>query len=380
MSPQIGSTIAFPDTRLRFGNGIELLTAEVERIFPSERDNFQALIAKIIDYDDLDQEAFEVSARQILAETLSDPLLIEMLLCPLMWYGNAQEKDMPFGAFSIMFRSIFLEGFARPLAGVRLILKNLVRRYRELGGELKLRSGVGHIHVENGRACGVVLEDGTEIAADRILSSAGWVETMRMCDDVRRTEDIQPGQLSFTEAIAVLDCKPASLGHRDTVVFYNDSDKFHWQKSDDLCDVRTGVICSPNNYLYDDSEANIDRNLPDGVLRVTSLANFGLWSDLSAEAYVAEKLRWFDRATKAAVRFVPDYRRHIIDHDFFTPTTIRRFTSHDNGAVYGAPAKRLDGSTDLENLFICGTDQGFVGIVGSIFSGISVANRHLLRN
>jgi phytoene dehydrogenase-like protein len=135
LSPQIGSSIAFPDVRLRFGNGIELLTAEIERAFPTQRDNFQSLIAKIIDYDDLDQEAFEISARQILNETISDPLLIEMLLCPLMWYGNAREGDMAFGSFSIMFRSIFLEGFGRPLAGVRLILKNLIRRYRELGGE-----------------------------------------------------------------------------------------------------------------------------------------------------------------------------------------------------------------------------------------------------
>ena len=380
LSPQIGSTITFPDVRLRFGNGIELLTAEVERAFPTQSDNFQSLIAKIIDYDDLDQEAFEISARQILSETISDPLLIEMLLCPLMWYGNAREGDMAFGSFSIMFRSIFLEGFGRPLAGVRLILKNLIRRYRELGGELKLRSGVDHIHVENGRAVGVVLEDGTEIAAGRILSSAGWVETMRLCDDVRRSDQLQPGQLSFTEAIAVLNCKPAALGHSDTVVFFNNSESFHWQKSEGLCDIRTGVICSPNNYKYDDSKADIDRNLPDGVMRVTSLANFDKWSGLSEESYVAEKQRWFDRATQAAVRFVPDYRAHIIENDFFTPTTIRRFTSHDNGAVYGSPSKLLDGKTELENLFICGTDQGFVGIVGSIFSGISIANQHLLRN
>ena len=66
-----------------------------------------------------------------------------MLFCPLMWYGNAREHDMDFGQFCIMFRSIFMEGFARPLAGVRLILKNLVRRFRELGGELRLRQGVG---------------------------------------------------------------------------------------------------------------------------------------------------------------------------------------------------------------------------------------------
>ena len=47
---------------------------------------------------------------------------------------------------------------------------------------------------------------------------------------------------------------------------------------------------------------------------------------------------------------------------------IVRFTGHDNGAVYGAPKKRLDGVTHLKNLFLCGTDQGFVGIIGTITS------------
>ena len=31
-----------------------------------------------------------------------------------MYYGSARQQDMDFNQFSIMFRSIFLEGFARP--------------------------------------------------------------------------------------------------------------------------------------------------------------------------------------------------------------------------------------------------------------------------
>jgi hypothetical protein len=85
-----------------------------------------------------------------------------------------------------------------------------------------------------------------------------------------------------------------------------------------------------------------------------------------------------DRLVESAVRFIPDYRNHVIDTDMFTPTTIRRFTWHDNGAVYGAPEKRLSGGTHLKNLYLCGTDQGFCGIIGAIFSGISMANQHCL--
>jgi phytoene dehydrogenase-like protein len=115
-------------------------------------------------------------------------------------------------------------------------------------------------------------------------------------------------------------------------------------------------------------------------MRVTAIANHDRWSKLGEDEYRLEKLCWYDRVVESAVRFVPDYRPRVIDTDMFTPRTIRRFTWHDNGAVYGAPQKRLDGTTHLKNLFICGTDQGYVGIIGTIMSGIAMANKHLLKN
>ena len=72
-------------------------------------------------------------------------------------------------------------------------------------------------------------------------------------------------------------------------------------------------------------------------------------------------------------------RSCVIETDMFTPTTIQRFTGHQGGAVYGVPKKRYDGKTHLDNLFICGTDQGFVGIIGTLVSGISIANKYLLK-
>jgi phytoene dehydrogenase-like protein len=309
-----------------------------------------------------------------LGELFDEPLLVEMLLCPLMWYGNAREQDMDWGQFCIMFRSIFLEGMARPFKGVRLILKHLVRRFRELGGELRLRSGVSRIRVEDGRAVGVVLDDGTELMARNILSSAGAVETLRLCDDQTVVEPARAGQMSFIETMSILNVQPRELGHDRTIVFYNDRPRFEWRKCDELVDLHTGVICSPNNFQYPPE----DGQLPEGVIRITAIANFDRWSALSEDQYRLEKLRWFDRTAAAAVRFMPDFRGHIVDTDMFTPLTIRRFTWHDNGAVYGAPEKRFDGSTHLGNLFLCGTDQGYVGIIGSIVSGIAMANRHCL--
>lgn len=377
LAPQFGSTIAFPGVALRFNNQLDLLRSEIAKNFPSQRDPFEKLLSKLIDYDDLKQEDFDVSSRKVLSEIITDPLLVEMILCPLMWYGNAREDDMDFGQFCIMFRSIFLEGFSRPFKGVRLILKHLVRRFRELGGELKLRSGVSRIHVEGDQVRGIVLDNGQELEARRVLSSAGVVETMRLCDD--RTEQVvaKAGELSFIESISVLDRQPKEIGCDQTIVFFNDSEKFHWKRPHgSLVDVRTGVICSPNNYAYSPDDGKLD----EGYMRLTTLADHDAWSNLNEEQYAREKLRCYDASVASAVRFVPDFRRNVIDTDVFTPKTIRRFTWHDNGAVYGAPRKQLDGTTHLKNLFLCGTDQGFVGIVGAIVSGISMANMHCLRS
>jgi phytoene dehydrogenase-like protein len=377
LAPQLGSRIAFPGMNLRFNNDLELLKSEIADVFPSQIDAFGRLLDRIVDYDDLDQATFDLSTRTILNELIGDPLLIEMLLCPLMWYGNAREHDMDFGQFCIMFRSIYMEGFARPFRGVRLILKNLVKRYRSLGGELKLRHGVARIKVDNGRAIGVVLDDGTEIEGKRILSSAGRLETLRVCEDVSEVDPRQAGQLTFIESISILDRQPRELGCDETIVFYNDSERFHWQRpANSMCDLRTGVICSPNNYDYADGEGQ----LAEGVMRITTIADFERWRALDEAEYRLAKMEWYDRSVESAVRFVPDFRNHVIDTDLFTPTTIRRFTWHDNGAVYGAPDKKLDGTTHLENLFLCGTDQGFVGIIGSLVSGISMANQHCLKD
>ena len=372
ISPQIGSEIAFPDARLRFDNDAGTLRDEVAHAFPQQADNFDRLAREIVEYDELSDEHVRVSAREVVSSIISEPLLVEMLFCPLMYYGSAREHDMDWGQFSIMFRSIFLEGLGRPHAGVRLILKHLVRKYRSLGGELKLRAGVKQLAVEEGRVTRVVLENDEELEARNVVSSAGWCETMRLCDDGQPVVSSRaPGQLTFCETIATLDAEPRELGHDRTITFFNDHDRFDWQKPEGLCDVRSGVVCSPNNFAYDEP-------LDDGTIRITALANFDRWRELDEDAYRLEKLRWYDCITESAVRFVPDYRSRVIDTDMFTPATVVRFTGHDNGAVYGAPDKQLDGTTHLKNLFICGTDQGFVGIIGSITSGIAMANRHCL--
>jgi phytoene dehydrogenase-like protein len=370
---QNGSAIKFPGKTLRFNNDLKFFIQEVNENFPAQADNFQKLLKTVSEYNALSLDAKPQSARKIVSSIISDSLLVDMIFCPLMFYGNAQENDMEFGQFVIMFNSIFCEGFSRPRDGVRKILNVLVKQYEEHGGELRLKCGVKSIQVAKDRVESILLDSGEVLRADNVISSAGYVETMRLLSDYDPARfELNVGQLSFVEFIMVLDKEPAEMGYNTTITFYNNADKFNYRKPDRLVDVTSGVICCPNNFQF-------ETPLPEPVLRVTNMANFDLWISLDKEEYRAQKAAWLETTLKEVVKFVPDIRDSIVYSDIFTPKTIYKYTGHLNGAVYGTPNKNKTGRTHLENLFICGTDQGFLGIVGAMLSGISMANLHILQ-
>lgn len=375
LCPQIESSIAFPGRTLKFTNDFEFFRQQVNELFPAEKDNFQKLLNLIDEHDELHLSGETASARKVLGETISDPVLIDMLFCPLMFYGSATVGDMDFSQFVIMFKALFYQGFGRPLRGVRLILKNLANHFRRQGGELKLRCGVKKILTEGGITTGVELESGEIIEAKNVLSSAGSAETLRMCGNVPADLEAKnpPGEISYAETIFSLDCQPQELGHDQTIVFYNDSDVFSYEPPTEPCDVSSGIICSPNNFQYGDEK------LDEGRIRITALASPAGWINLPDDVYYPQKEEWCGKIVESALRFMPDFRSHVVDTDVFTPRTITKFTGHANGAVYGAPNKIRDGRTHLDNLYLCGTDQGFLGIIGAMLSGITITNLHLLK-
>jgi len=374
LAEQSSSAIRFPGAELRFANDFGLLREDVHERFPHQRDAFEGLVRAVEDYDAFTPSDTRLGAREVLGQHLDDPLLVEMLMCPACYYGSAREDDIDWYQFVILFRSLFQEGFARPEGGIKPLLDLLVRRYRELGGELRMRTGVRRIVHEGGRCLGVELDDGTQLEADRVLSSAGWSETMRLTGEDLHQEHVDPaelGRMTFTESMFVMDREPAELGFEETIVFFNDAEVFDYRPPTGLTDPTSGVLCCPNNYRSREP-------LPEGLYRLTTRANHAAWRALPEDEYAEAKRRETERALEVAIRYGIDPRPHEVARDSFTPLTIERFTGKEGGAVYGASRKRLDGETPLAGLYLIGTDQGLLGVTGSMLSGISIANRHAL--
>jgi phytoene dehydrogenase-like protein len=178
------------------------------------------------------------------------------------------------------------------------------------------------------------------------------------------------GRLSFVETISVLDRWPEHIDPRldPAVVFFNTAESFSYRRPDELVDLRSGVISMPTNFPGTPPER-------EGLFRVTVLADYDRWTALPEERYREQKQRASDAALAATAAFLPDVRTHEVYRDVFTPRTIHKYTAKHAGAIYGSPHKRRDGLTPVEGLLLCGTDQGFLGVIGAAVSGIAMATR-----
>lgn len=380
--PQNHSKINFIDQELKFNNNIELLISEVKTYFPSEIDGFVRLIHYIENYNEVDLNSKTFMAKDVVRTFIKSPLLLEMVFCPLLIYGSAWENDMDFSQFAIMFKSIFLEGFARPEDGVRTIINLLLKKFDEnkisSGSEIRYKSKVTKILSENNKIVGVEINGNEIISCSSILSSMGLPETYALTN---LKEKIQPqvGNLSFCEAILITDKKPKELGIDSTIIFYNNRPKYLYQKPETYFDTESAVVCFPNNFNYGNSYQD---DYQEGVLRLTHIANYQLWNELKQKSkndYNLKKEEILINAQRILSECGLSSQYQINFKDIFTPTSIERYTSHFHGTVYGSIDKTRDGKTAIEGLYICGTDQGFLGIVGSMLSGISMANLHVLQ-
>ncbi len=385
---QFSSRIYFQDRpTLHFSNDFNLLKDEISRHFPESIDRFISFVSEI-DRINAFVPGPHVSARKKILAALNNKLLTDMLLCPLLFYGSSEENDMDFNQFIIMFRSIYQEGFFRPDGTMKDFLQLLKQKYINFGGKIRLKTGVNNIISSSENKSfiqGVRLHSGEEITADFVLTTIGYPETLKLLNNntsfKKNKIDSLKGKLTFTESIHILPAETKNKITSDqTIIFYNISDHFRYEKPAEAVDINSGVICFPENF----------KDLPEKdifQLRVTHQANYDIWKQASinreSDEYVNMKDSWNQKSVKTVSKIIGNYQENVVYEDSFTPVTIEKYTGRAQGAIYGSACKLKDGKIRneygaYENLYIAGTDQGYLGIIGSMLSGVSIVNQHIL--
>jgi phytoene dehydrogenase-like protein len=216
----------------------------------------------------------------------------------------------------------YIKGGSYPLA------QRMVEKYRSLGGKLSYRKKVGKIIVENNIAKGVVLEDGTTIQSDYVISAADGHSTIfKMLEGKYISKEIDFAYRNWELFIPLVQ---VSFGINKEI---EASSPIILNFSKDFAIGRTNLEYgySVMNYSYDNTMAPAGKTTI--VMRYES--PWKLWESLDGEEYLQEKKQIEKDATSCLEKIYPGISNHIEVIDVATPKTDVRYTGVKDGAYEG---------------------------------------------
>lgn len=364
--PKYPSKIISPDHELIFDNDLDVIRQSIAQNFPLESDPFERFLDFIKKLKP-EEKWFQLKPKAVLADYFKDPALIGLLEMPVYIYGGYAEGEIDFMTFATVFRSIFIEGCGSP-PHIKHILDLLVGRFKALGGQIKYRKRVKRLLTEGGKFRGIELESGEVIEADYCLSSIGLEETGVLVGQ-------QWGDSCDISAFETLVNMPQPLseyGVENTLFMVSRQRDFSWEVPADLHAYNHLTLSALDNYDFDFEP-------PLHQLKIGCYQSGKQWQALSEPDYEREKARMEEAMLAELKALFPALDVAQATYaESLTPQTVTRYTSHLNGAIYGGRQKTFDGQTAIENLFIVGNDQGGIGIMGTLTSGIVVSNYQVI--
>lgn len=391
-----------PGLRLEVPNGRAGSLAYLCEMFPREREGLEALFAFVTTLKNdimgptMDPE-FDVPLEQrvsialgnaafddVLRRFVSDPRLIAVLGSSWMYLGLPHDRATAIFS-TCVFSSAWLEGAYQIVGGGSSLVRILVERLRECGGECATRSEVKRIVVDGDAARGVQLADGRFVAAKTVVAAVDPYQTFFELipgDEVSRVFRHRLGQMqpsiSFYVAYTGLDCPPSELGvPRGNYFRFYDADPAESYRKACAHEVERTDWSSTCNEGIDE-----DMSPPGcGIVSFVEPTTARDWFSMDDAAYHAEKADVQARLLAKYERQFPGLLDHAEVIEFGTPRTMARFSRNHDGAVYGfaqtkeqAVPKRLRNRTPINGLFLAGawTWSGG-GYEGAIMTGVQTA-------
>jgi phytoene dehydrogenase-like protein len=243
----------------------------------------------------------------------------------LSFYGDRNFSALAF-VFMLGFfnqkNAGYIKGGSLPFA------QRMVEKYQKIGGKISYRKKVEKIVTENNTANGVILTDGTKLAADFVISAAdGYSTIYKMLDGkyVSRKIDFAYKNWELFTPIVQVSFGVGKVVESDTPIIINIA------KDQKIGMTKLDYGYSVMNYHYDSTMAPKDKTAI--VLRFES--PWKLWENLEGENYRLEKEQIKKDAVKILETEYPGISEFIEVIDVATPKTDVRFTGVKDGAYEG---------------------------------------------
>jgi phytoene dehydrogenase-like protein len=336
------------------------------------------------------------SAAAFINHHVKDPLLRGVLA------GQSGDHGLPPSLASAPVHAAvvahYFDGGWYPKGGAAALPRALIRVLRKAGGKIHVKTAVDKILVENKRAIGVRLADGTEVRARHVVSNADPHVTFgRLIDNEHQSPwtrlrlryiKYSGSALSLFAAVD-MDLRKAGL----------DSGNFWLYQDADVDSVyRQGLTSWPLQGV---------RNLPGQFLTITTLKDpskdyhghhtlesfgfvgaqaFDRWAKTKYGERTADYTTLKAELTAVMMRgleqAVPGISKRVVFSELGTPLTNVHYVAATQGNLYGTEKSRFQVGPfgfqiggDLDGLSLCGASTIGHGVLGAAISGLMVARR-----
>ncbi|MBD0694734.1 phytoene desaturase family protein [Streptomyces sp. CBMA123] len=320
-------------------------------------------------------------------------------------YGTMPD-GIPFADHAAMLDH-YLRGAYYPEGGGQVLVAAFVEALEAHGGELRTRCEVRRILIDQGRATGVELADGTRISAPLVISNA----------DYRRTVlDLCGGERAFPADLVARTREATMRGAMVAVYVALDTElsglpnaNIWWHGSDDMeaahaamleeCE-RHGTVSELPQLMFSfasQKDPGAAAVCPPGHtnFQVLTLSppGHGFWGVRGGPAdgaryrrdaaYQARKQQFTELMVTAAEKVIGPFRDRVTHLETATPLSHERYVLSSGGTPYGMASwgslnQRPDVRTDVEGLFVVGQSTRYGSGLAAVAGGGTVAAGQIL--
>ena len=395
------SHVYFSGLDVALPQSIEAFVGTLTRVYPAEQQGLFALIRlclqvaeEIIVADEVMDEVDHDRAQQLfpalfkyrkatLSEVanqfIKDPELLAVFASNWPYLG-LPPSQVSFVYWSPMFIGYMVDGAYYCKGGFQQLANALVKGLRQYGGEIRFRSPVLKILIENQQVAGVMVK-GQRLLAPVVISNADIRQTVfEMIGEqyfpprfIQRINKMQHSLSVFVVYIATdLDLATLDIAHESFC--YRDFNHDH------------NFTCTSNGeitWLSITAPTLIDPELaPSGqhLLMLTTLLPYQ-----AADSWEQAKPGYMATMLKIAGHYVPGLENHILFIEGGSPSTMLRYTQNYQGSAYGwdvtpsqvGPA-RIQNQSPVKGMYFAGhwSSPGG-GVYGVSVSGVQTAQKVL---
>lgn len=325
---------------------------------------------------------------ELLHETLSDPRAHAVLAAASGAYGLPPSRAAASAGIELFLH--FADGAFFPRGGGGALRDALLDAGRRHGARYRTEARVTHIEVRDGRATGVILEDGERLQADVIVSDADPVLTFgqlvpkdalpaRLREKVRRTE---PSLGTFSIYLGMRrDVTRHGLGRGNVWDHPSlDLEALYAPALQGRLPEQWALLLSPNATKDPTGSMAPPGGSTLEVVAFVPYAPFARWHGTAPDARPAEyhelKEKVADRVLDTVERRWPGLVGDVAVREVSTPLTNEHYTLAPRGGAYGpalTPAqsgrRRFSTRTPVGNLFLAGAGVLGDGVAPCLASG-----------